>query len=275
MSNLAVRVLVALVGIPALVAIVLAGGWWLAGFVAISSGLGAGELYRMVQGKGIRPHTMLGIATATVIPLLVAAGYEHAVAPLVAALCILAMIGQLRRGTDGAISAIATTLLGAIYPAMLLASIVALRQWQASSTTDGAWLVLLTMSGIWMCDTAAYFVGRRFGQCLLAPRISPKKTWEGAIAGAFAGIAWCAVIAPLLLPWGSVWLGIGIGIVVGTVGQLGDLAESLLKRDAGIKDSSAIIPGHGGVLDRFDSLIATAPAVYGLLVILRWLALVP
>lgn len=275
MSNLTVRVLVALVGIPLLVAVVFAGGWWLAGLVAVVCALGAGELYRMAATKGMRPVRSVGIAAAAAIPLVIASGRLDAIAVIVALTCGITLAVQLSRGIGGALGAVATTLLGALYPAVLLGWIVALRQWQMHAASDGAWLVLLVMSGIWLCDTAAYFAGRRFGRHRLAPQISPKKTWEGAIAGFVAAVVWCGVLAPNVLAGGSSWLGIAIGAIVGTVGQIGDLAESLLKRDAGIKDSSTIIPGHGGVLDRFDSLTATVPAVYGLLVLLRWSALVP
>lgn len=90
-----------------------------------------------------------------------------------------------------------------------------------------------------------------------------------------ASVVWCGVFIPLSLGWAAPWLGLAIGGIIGTVGQAGDLAKSLLKRDAGVKDSSALIPGHGGILDRFDSITATAPAVYGLLVLLRSASVLP
>jgi phosphatidate cytidylyltransferase len=115
-------------------------------------------------------------------------------------------------------------------------------------------------------DTAAYFVGKGFGSHALAPVLSPKKTWEGAIGGFAAALAVCAAFShwslkdALPLPFA-----LGVGAVIGVTGQISDLAESMVKRDAGVKDSGALLPGHGGIFDRFDSYILCAPAVYYLL----------
>jgi len=275
MSNLATRILVALVGIPIVVAIILAGGWWLAGLCAAIAALGAGELYRMAHAKGIRAIPVVGIPAAGLVPLALHGGCIACLPALLAAACGIALLVHLRRGIEGALSALSVTVLGIVYPGLFVLWLIPLRQWNVSSPLDGAWVVLAMITGIWICDTAAYFAGRSIGRRPLAPTVSPKKTWEGAFAGGITTILWCSVVVPAVLPWGTAWLGAAIGATIGTVGQLGDLAESLLKRDAAIKDSSAIIPGHGGVLDRFDSVIATAPAVYGLLLLLRWFAFVP
>lgn len=274
MSNLAWRVIVAIVGIPAIVAIVVAGGWWMAGFLALLSAVGAGEFYRMAEVQNIRPIWAPGIATAALLPLLVAAGDSRSILALLALGVAGAFTVQLQRGIPGAFTAIATTVAGAVYPAALLVWLLLLRQWH-TSPSDGAWLVIALLGGIWLCDSSAYFVGRGMGKHPLAPRLSPKKTWEGAIAGLAAAIAWSAIVIPTMLSWGTVWLGVLIGIIIGVVGQGGDVAKSLLKRDVGIKDSSAIIPGHGGVLDRFDSAMAAAPAVYLLLIVLQRSGLIP
>lgn len=120
-------------------------------------------------------------------------------------------------------------------------------------------LLLLVMVPLWIGDTAAYFVGKKFGRTLLAPKISPKKTWEGAIANFFACIISACVIAMLLSF--DPYLGAGVGVILGIFGQIGDLLQSALKRSAGSKDSGNILPGHGGVLDRIDSLLmASVPA---------------
>lgn len=275
MSNLTVRVLVAIVGIPLVVAVIVTGGWLLAVFCALVSALGAGELYHMARAKGTVALTPIGIATAALIPLAMYAGGSAAIPPLMVAACLVVLMLQLVRGIHGAISTLGVTALGMLYPALLLVWLIPLRQWNPASELDGAWLVLALVTGIWICDTAAYFVGRAIGRRRLAPTVSPKKTWEGALAGGAASILWCTAVVPAVLAWGTPWLGAAIGAIIGSVGQIGDLAESVLKRDAGVKDSSAIIPGHGGVLDRFDSVIATAPVVYGLLVVLQWFSLVP
>ncbi len=275
MTNLAQRVLVAVVGIPLVIATIVAGGWILAVLCALIAALGADELYRMARAKGVDAVSSVGIATAALIPLVHQSGWGIPIPALLTAACLVALLVHLRRGVGGALSAIGVTVLGMIYPSLFVFWLLPLRQWNPVTWLDGAWLLLAVITGIWICDTVAYFVGLSMGRRPLAPQISPKKTWEGAIAGGAASILWCSGVLPLLLSWGTIWLGALIGCIIATIGQMGDLAESLLKRDAGVKDSSAIIPGHGGILDRFDSLIATAPVVYGLLALGRWLNLVP
>ncbi len=124
----------------------------------------------------------------------------------------------------------------------------------------GAW-VLLTMVLAWGSDTAAYFVGRKFGRTKLAPRISPKKTLEGSAGGLAAAVVG-AVIMSIFLPRISVLDAIALGLVGGAAGQAGDLMVSVLKRSSGVKDSGGILPGHGGILDRVDALAFTAPATW-------------
>lgn len=126
----------------------------------------------------------------------------------------------------------------------------------------GGFLVMSILASIWVCDSAAYFVGKAIGKHKLLERVSPGKTWEGAIAGFIASIGAIILARHYFLPFIALRDAILIGVAVGSFGQLGDLAESLLKRDAGAKDSSHIIPGHGGAFDRFDSLLFVAPLVY-------------
>lgn len=132
----------------------------------------------------------------------------------------------------------------------------------APALAEGIWRatpVLLAIVPLWGGDTAAIFAGRAFGKHPLAPAISPKKTWEGSIANLFACIA---VAVPLALWIGRSWsIGLACGFAAGTFGQAGDLFESYMKRQAGVKDSGALLPGHGGLLDRIDSILFTAPAV--------------
>lgn len=130
-----------------------------------------------------------------------------------------------------------------------------------SAAYIGGTVVMVMFAGIWTCDSFAYFGGRAFGRHKLFERVSPKKTWEGAVTGALGAIGACTALAA----WsnGLRWYdGLFIGIVAGVFGQIGDLAESHIKRGCEVKDSSQIIPGHGGLLDRFDSLLFVAPLVY-------------
>ncbi|MEX2117380.1 MAG: phosphatidate cytidylyltransferase [Bacteroidota bacterium] len=126
----------------------------------------------------------------------------------------------------------------------------------------GGWTVLSVVVALWTCDTAAYFVGSTFGKHKLFPSVSPGKTWEGAIAGFLGALAVMVTGRELFLPYLTLADGILLGVIVGVFGQMGDLIESRFKRDAGTKDSSALIPGHGGMYDRFDSLVFAAPFVY-------------
>lgn len=128
--------------------------------------------------------------------------------------------------------------------------------------TWGGYTVIAVFVSIWVCDSAAYFAGRAMGRHKLFPRVSPNKTWEGAVAGFAGAVAAFLIARELALPYMTMANAIVCGCIVGVFGQLGDMVESLLKRDAGVKDSSALIPGHGGVMDRFDSLILVAPLMF-------------
>ncbi|HXF95274.1 MAG TPA: phosphatidate cytidylyltransferase, partial [Gemmatimonadales bacterium] len=162
--------------------------------------------------------------------------------------------------------AVAVTAFGALYAAAPLAFLLAIRHGVNSEREPGAYflLALLPLALTWICDTAAYAAGTAWGGPRLAPAVSPRKTWSGA-AGGLAGALVFAVLLGLLVlnraGWHfGFWHLVGLGLVVGVIGQVGDAAESLLKREAGVKDSSALIPGHGGVLDRLDSLYFVIPA---------------
>ena len=126
----------------------------------------------------------------------------------------------------------------------------------------GGYTIVSIFASIWMCDTAAYFGGLTFGRHKLFERVSPKKTWEGAVFGFVAAVLTMVLARATVIDYLRLQDALVIGGIVGIFGQLGDLVESRFKRDAGVKDSSAIIPGHGGVYDRFDSLVFVAPIVY-------------
>ncbi|MBT3270412.1 phosphatidate cytidylyltransferase, partial [Candidatus Poribacteria bacterium] len=159
-------------------------------------------------------------------------------------------------GLDGAFARAGSVVLGAILCAWCLT-----RHLEALHMDYGPGGILLLLVPIWACDSGAYFVGRAIGKHPLAPVVSPKKTWEGSVGG-FVGSIVAAVLVgrwALDLP---ILTGLGVGAIIGVLGQFGDLAESALKRSAGVKDSGRLIPGHGGLLDRLDSLTFAAPALY-------------
>jgi phosphatidate cytidylyltransferase len=133
---------------------------------------------------------------------------------------------------------------------------------KAATYAWGGWTIMSIFASLWMCDTMAYFGGRAMGKHKLFVRISPNKTWEGAVWGFLGAVITMLVMRQLVLPYVAVHQAVIMGCIIGIFGPIGDLVESALKRDAGIKDSSSLIPGHGGVLDRFDSLIFVAPILY-------------
>lgn len=195
------------------------------------------------------------------------------------------LLVELFRNKGSALLNVAITVLGVCYVSLFLGCFIGLRELfvpadfplfryfplhgasvpdEVVTTIDrwGAWTVISVLASIWLCDTAAFHVGKVFGKHKLFPRVSPNKTWEGAIAGFVFAVATFVAAQYLVLPYLPVAGAIVCGTIVGVFGQLGDLVESLLKRDAGVKDSSTLIPGHGGVLDRFDSLLFVSPLVY-------------
>jgi len=151
---------------------------------------------------------------------------------------------------------VSLAVLGVVYPGLLLSSLVRIRQLET-----GEWWIVLTLAVTWLNDTCAYFAGRAFGKRKLYERISPSKTWEGAIGGALGSVVGAVVVAwfwiPQLSPAKAALIGVGASIL----GPLGDLSESLLKRAYGAKDSGRLLPGHGGLLDRIDALMFNAPFV--------------
>jgi phosphatidate cytidylyltransferase len=278
-ANMVKRIGFAVVAIPAALALVWQGGWWLAGLVALVAVLGVHEVYRFAQQKGLHPFHGLGLLVAALVPLVLwsVVGPEQLdlvrcimFAPLaLLALLILALAS--RRPDQSPLASVAVTWFGVAYAAVLPSYLIVLRHGGGlgERSWNGVWLTFFPLVLVWACDTAAMFAGKFLGGPRLAPVVSPGKTWSGTIVGALVAIGVApGVYALALKPYGvrlELWQVLLFGAIVGIVGQVGDLAESLLKREAGMKDSSDIIPGHGGVLDRFDSLyfvLPTAAALY-------------
>ena len=296
MSELAKRVLFSLVAAPLALWIVLAGGAPLAALLAIVCAVGAWEFFRMARKTGARPLDDVGIALAGVIPLAIHARYLGLVTagPALGALLALLIMGAAiwLRGVEGApLGAVATTIFGVLYTAGLLGFGYAIRYHDivAGYDTVGARHVLLGPLSVavppggallifpvlvtWASDIGAYIVGRTIGGRKLLPSVSPGKTVAGAVGGLGASmlVAYAfgrGVLVPVAHLGFSPWGALLFGLLISVAAQVGDLFESLLKREAGAKDSSHIIPGHGGILDRFDSLIFVLPVAY---LLLGWL----
>jgi phosphatidate cytidylyltransferase len=250
------RVLTALVGIPLMLYLVHAGGAAYGLFIAAISTLCCYE-YALMLRLGGRPVQFV----TTVVLGAALAGSAALGAPLGltlvggVALVVLVEMFSPAHSLDRA----ALTVFGALFAGWLPAHLALIRDLRP----HGEMYAFLTFAAVWSMDTAAYAAGRGFGRRTLAPVLSPKKTWEGSAAGFSAAIAVSLVFQKFALRDAVTPLqAVAIGAIIGVAGQLSDLAESLVKRDAGAKDSGALLPGHGGVLDRFDSYILCAPAVY-------------
>ena len=251
----------AAVAIPLLIVVIrFAPPWLFVGFVLALVLVAQWELYRMFAGVGVVADRGLGLLLGALVVLAFAFGgpSRPLLAPLALSLAVAASLagGLIRPAGPGPDWAgMALTFLGISYCAWLLAHAIWLR-----ALPGGRDLTLLVLGVTWCGESAAYFVGRGWGRLRLAPRISPAKTVEGAVAQVVGSI-----VAALLGAWAAVVSlphAVGIGLTLGVVGQAGDLAESFLKRSAATKDTGNLVPGHGGLLDRLDSLLFNVPALY-------------
>lgn len=254
------RVIVAIILIPPVIGVLYIGGIpWLTG-VLCAAVLGWLELARILQREHFTVDRYLGLFF--VVGAVVEA-YLHSLnllrlnllQPLLAALIIFSLIWALYNKGDHPTADWGVTVASAIYLGFTASFFVALRQ-----RTDGFQWAVVAFALTWACDSTAYFVGRIFGRRKLWPRISPKKTWEGVAGGVVGAIGAGLLLGGWLLEL-AIWQSILLGLLVAVAAPFGDLAESLFKRRANVKDSSQLIPGHGGVLDRLDSLLFVFPAV--------------
>jgi phosphatidate cytidylyltransferase len=279
-ANLVRRVSFALVAIPLALALIWYGGLPLALVLALVSALGARELLDLAGRGNVHAIRPLALLSAAAVPLLVYAatatpGVRSWMAvwwPYLTAIWVILLLSWIlavRSPAERPIAAASVTLLAVAYTGVLPAFLLPIRHSGfALKSWAGAWLVFFPLVVTWVCDTAAMFGGRALGGPKLAPTVSPGKTRSGSTAGVIGGL----LIAPLFGFWIfprvgldiPIWQLVAIAGVLSIVGQVGDLAESLLKREAGVKDSSHLIPGHGGVLDRFDSLYFVIPAAAAL-----------
>ena len=305
MSELTRRILFAAAAIPVAIVVIWFGDAPLAALLGIIAAIGAWELFRIAEAAGNRPLTRVGIPLAASIPLMVHArrlgvgdarfdstptlgdalgGVVNTLARVAVAPFTLSLTGAAvvvlvifsiaiwTRGVEGKpLASTAVTVFGVIYVGGMLSYGYAIRYHDyAVGRPAGTALLFLPLILTWAQDTGAYAVGRTMGRRKLIPRISPGKTVEGAIGGIVVTVVVCWLYVQLVLPQAaqltlSMSGIIVFGVAISIAAQVGDLAESLLKREAGVKDSSRIIPGHGGVLDRFDSLLFVLPVAYLLL----------
>jgi phosphatidate cytidylyltransferase len=264
-KNLGQRVAVAVVAAPLILWATWRGGVAFLLFVELMIFLGAHEFYQIAAKKAAQPNRVLGIAASLILGVQIFF-FGSDQLWLTAIIFVVALIGiELFRNKGSALFNTAATLLGFAYVGGLWSFLLLIRELPRHASVNygsaGTWLVMV-IATVWVCDTAAYFVGLGFGRHKLFERVSPKKTWEGAVGGLVFGVLMAVACHYWFVRDLRLIDAVVIGALVGTVGQVSDLAESLFKRDAGVKDSSSLIPGHGGVLDRFDSEMLVAPLVY-------------
>lgn len=264
-SNLVVRLVTAAIGVPVILAILYFGpAWAFYAFVLTAALVGAHELLGMTHPND-RPTRIIGVAISALASATV---YFQAANPraLIAVLTLVPLAGPMV--TLGRLGALETAAFracalgfGPLFVAVPLTLLAVMRR--TLEPGIGAGFALLAIGLAWFADTGAYFAGRWFGRRKLYPAVSPNKTVEGALGGLAAGVVW-AVVASLSYLRGALPLAhaVVLGLVAGGLGQVGDLSESLLKRSTGVKDSGAIVPGHGGILDRVDAVIVTSVVVY-------------
>jgi phosphatidate cytidylyltransferase len=270
-ASLPMRIASAVVFLPLLVLAARVGGLAWLFFSLLVVGLGLREFYRMMESKGLAPHWKSGTFAVLLLPigaylrLRLGRDSEWNLGALLTVLIGAILLAELRRGAGKqAVANIASTLLGVVYIGWFGSHIALLRELPRPFHLPyslGASFALLPFFLAWICDTAAYAVGLAWGRTRLMPDVSPQKSVEGAIAGLLAAVGAAFLARATFAPYLTAIDAAVLGVLVGVLGQLGDLVESLLKRDAETKDTSRIIPGHGGVLDRFDSVLFAAPVV--------------
>lgn len=265
------RIISGVIGIPiAIVLIFLGGGLPFTIAIGILALMGIMEFYRGIRHTDARPHVLLGIlacAAVMVMARFIVEGRSTAVFPAILTVIFLAMlVRELMREPSAPVKNIGATLLGLAYVGGLFANMLLLRGLPgrlavgSHEADKAAWLVLFVFLSTWACDTSAYFIGRKYGRKKLIPRLSPGKSVEGSFAGFVGSFITAAVVGSIIrIP---ILHSLILGALIGVFCQVGDLVESSMKREIGIKDFGAVLPGHGGVLDRFDSLLFTSTITY-------------
>jgi phosphatidate cytidylyltransferase len=256
------RLGVAAWGIPLIMAIIYFGGVAFTLFIALIAAIALYEFYAMAETKGMNPQSMPAVFLALLA--IIAANYLKAGwwMGLMFALAVLLIFVEMRFGERHALRDVPITLFGWFYIPLLLGLLIFIRSCPFNDSEPSRLYTLFFLSCIWITDTAAYFGGKLLGRHKLARYVSPKKTWEGAFFGLTGAFIWAWLWIPYLSDKTSSKDLYFVALIVGVMGQLGDLVESYFKRSAGVKDSGSLLPEHGGALDRFDSLILSAPFVF-------------
>ena len=259
------RLQVILILIPGFVFLAALGDWYFSIFIAISLGIAAWEFNQIFQKGKYLPWKLALICGASLFSLRSYLGLmgSELLFVLIILVSMVYFIIQYERGNKNAASDFCVTLAGIFYIGGLGSYLISLR-----NMTDGLWWLLLAIPAAWFSDMGGYLMGRRFGKHKMAPILSPKKTWEGYAGGVLLSIICSALLAQLwhlrapAITWDQ---GLIMGLVISVISPLGDLGESMFKRQFGVKDSSNLLPGHGGVLDRIDTWLWSSAIGYYLI----------
>ncbi|HEY5657436.1 MAG TPA: phosphatidate cytidylyltransferase [Myxococcota bacterium] len=284
-GELRARLLTASILVPAVLWVIYMGGLWVLGLVVVVTLLAQREFYGLIEDKGAHPLEGFGLAGGAALPVVAYLGNEYHATVLMTMTLLIVMLAQLgRRRISDALASISGTFFGVFYVGWLLSHAVVLRQFYDQVVAregvegaialgfvpeSGAFLLTYTLAVVVLCDAGGYFAGFAYGKRKLAPRISPSKTVEGTIGGVITGTLGGLVIkAGFDLLWGDLSMGLSwtaalvFGVAISGLAVVGDLVESLLKRDAQVKDAGAVLPGMGGILDRVDSPLLGIPGMY-------------
>jgi len=258
------RLPITILGIPAIIYLLNEGGMVFAGFVTIVILLSLIEFYSLKKKSDIYPNKFVGIFMAFSV-CFIYIEYPHAhptnILTSIILLIVIGLFMEMFSGRKKPIENISVTLGGVVYIAGLLGAMIALRNWD---TMNGSRFTMVMIFSVWICDSCAYTFGILWGKKKLIERISPNKTivgFVGGIVGSFASFYFMNTYGFIQYELSLIHI-LVLTFIVGVCGQLGDFVESMFKRDAGVKDSGKLLLGHGGVLDRFDSLIFTSPLIF-------------
>ena len=258
------RLPITVLGIPAIIYLLNEGGIFFAGFVVIVVLLSLLEFYALKKKSDINPNKLVGISMALAVCLFYVEfpnAHSSNVLISIVLLVVVSLFMEMFSGRSKPFENISVTFGGVVYVAGLLGSMIALRNWDMM---NGTRLTMTMIVSVWICDSCAYTFGILWGKKKLIERISPKKTivgFIGGIVGAFVSLYLMSKYEFIQVEL-SIFHILILTFIIGVCGQLGDFVESMFKRDAGVKDSGKLLLGHGGVLDRFDSLIFTSPLIF-------------
>ncbi len=268
------RTLVNVLGVPSILALIILGGPWYSGLILIVMLLGIQELDIFFRKNNSRP-LFIPLSIAIIV---LAYNFYYSLEMSMEILILLVMIiaiMEIFRKEKRPFNNISAVAFGFVWIGLMLGSLILVRNFESGGYPIGFELTLAMVLSIWLCDSAAMVFGKKWGRKKILPAVSPNKSWVGSIAGLAASLLvmfflyftdFAFIGYPTANGFFNGWLTITdtlvLAVIFGVFGQLGDFAESLLKREAGVKDTSSFLQGHGGILDRFDSLSFAAPLVF-------------